>query len=87
MTTNSLRQYIAQIVDKSLSKYNNNRVSDMLLNQKSFLLVMLVVKVPSGYFNIDPLIHLDNFTSSLTKIVMESIELSVPIAKPSLYNK
>ena len=37
--------------------------------------------------NINPWIHLDDFTSRLTKIVLESIELSVPIAKPSQYNK
>lgn len=37
--------------------------------------------------NINPLIHLDDFTSRVTKIFLESIELLVPIAKPSQYNK
>lgn len=37
--------------------------------------------------NINPLTHLDDFTSRLTSIVLEGIELSVPVAKPSPYKK
>ena len=36
---------------------------------------------------IDPVAKLDEYTTKLTKVVMEGIELSVPIAKPSPYNK
>ena len=35
--------------------------------------------------NLDP--HLNLYTSKLTKIVLERIEVSVPLAKASLYNK
>lgn len=37
VATTSLRQYVAQIVNKSLWKYHNNRASGILLNQNSFL--------------------------------------------------
>ena len=36
---------------------------------------------------IDPVANLDEYTTKLTKVVTEGIELSVPIAKPSPYNK
>lgn len=37
--------------------------------------------------NINPINDLNNFTSRLTKVVLEGIELSISIAKASLYNK
>lgn len=37
--------------------------------------------------NINPITNLNNFTLRLTKVVLEGIELSIPIAKASPYNK
>ena len=37
--------------------------------------------------NINPITNLNNFTLRLTKVVLEGIELSIPIFKASPYNK